>query len=98
MGGGRSWNAHTAITVVSWRATGVDEFARVQAHVYVDVTLRGPGNTINGTPITVAGKDASVWALDLRDLSRHARSTSGYLTFEDSFTLGMKLVRIVNYL
>ena len=25
-----------------------------------------PGNTINGTPITVVGKDASVWALDLR--------------------------------
>jgi hypothetical protein len=35
--------------------------------VYVDVTLRGPANTINGTPITVAAKDASVWALDLAE-------------------------------
>jgi hypothetical protein len=33
--------------------------------VYVDVTLRGADNTINGQPIAVQGKDASVWALDL---------------------------------
>ena len=43
----------------------VGEIARAGSRVYVDVTLRGSANTINGTPITVVRKDASVWALDL---------------------------------
>ncbi|MGH8986789.1 MAG: hypothetical protein ACRDY6_23400, partial [Acidimicrobiia bacterium] len=43
----------------------VGEIARSESRVYVDVTLRGSGNTINGAPMTVVGKDASVWALDL---------------------------------
>jgi hypothetical protein len=44
----------------------VGEFGRAGSRMYVDVTLRGPGNAINGTPISVVRKDASVWALDLR--------------------------------
>ena len=41
----------------------VGEIARTGAHIYVDVTLRGPDNTIAGDPIEVRGKDGSVWAL-----------------------------------
>ena len=72
--GGTAWLAHYrpdgtpafARTIAGTAFGRVGEIARVQSRVYVDVTLRGPGNTINGTPIAVAGKDASVWALDLR--------------------------------
>jgi hypothetical protein len=71
--GGTAWLAH-------YRPDGTPEFARTIAgtafgrvgeidrngtRVDVDITLRGPDNTINGQPIAVQGKDASVWALDL---------------------------------
>jgi hypothetical protein len=71
--GGTAWLAHYgpdgaprfARTIAGTANGRVGEIARVGSRVYVDVTLRGPANTINGTPITVAAKDASVWALDL---------------------------------
>ncbi len=71
--GGTGWLAHYgpdgaprfARTVAGTANGRVGEIARTGSRVYVDVALRGPANTINGTPITVRGKDASVWALDL---------------------------------
>jgi hypothetical protein len=71
--GGTGWLAHYgpdgtprfARTIAGTANGRVGEIARTGSRVYVDVTLRGPANTINGTPITVAAKDASVWALDL---------------------------------
>ncbi len=72
-GGGTAWLAHYrpdgtpefARTIVGTAFGRVGEIARSGVRVYVDVTLRGPGNTVNGTPLAVQGKDASVWALDL---------------------------------
>ena len=71
--GGTAWLAHYgpdgaprfARTIAGTANGRVGEIARAGSRVYVDVTLRGPANTINGTPITAAVKDASVWALDL---------------------------------
>jgi hypothetical protein len=70
--GGTGWLAHYgpdgaprfARTIAGTANGRVGEIARTGSRVYVDVTLRGPANAINGTPITVVGKDASVWALD----------------------------------
>lgn len=45
----------------------VGEIGRAGSRVYVDITLRGTDNTINGKPISVVRKDASLWALDVRD-------------------------------
>ena len=72
--GGTAWLAHYrpdgtpgfARTIAGTAFGRVGELARVGSRVYVDVTLRGSENTINGKPISVVGKDASVWALDLR--------------------------------
>ncbi len=63
----------TASTTLTWsrsRIAGtafgrVGEIGRTGTRLYVDATLRGTDNTITGTPISVQGKDASVWALDL---------------------------------
>jgi hypothetical protein len=71
--GGTAWLAHYrpdgtpefARTIAGTAFGRVGEIARVGARVYVDVTLRGPDNTINGRPIPVRGKDASIWAIDL---------------------------------
>jgi hypothetical protein len=71
--GGTGWLAHYgpdgaprfARTIAGTANGRVGEIARTGSRVYVDVALRGPANTINGTPITVVAKDASVWALDL---------------------------------
>ena len=71
--GGTGWLAHYgpdgaprfAHTIAGTANGRVGEIARTWSRVYVDVALRGSANTINGTPITVRGKDASVWALDL---------------------------------
>jgi hypothetical protein len=71
--GGTAWLAHYgpdgaprfAHSIAGTANGRVGEIARAGSRVYVDVALRGPANTINGTPITVAAKDASVWALDL---------------------------------
>ena len=71
--GGTAWLAHYrpdgtprfARTIAGTANGRVGEIARSGSRVYVDVTLRGPANTIDGEPITVAGKDASVWGLDL---------------------------------
>jgi len=71
--GGTAWLAHYrpdgspgfARTIPGTTNGGVGELARVGSRVYVDVTLRGSENTVHGEPITVVGKDASVWALDL---------------------------------
>lgn len=72
--GGTAWLAHYrpdgtpefARTIAGTAFGRVGEIARVGARVYVDVALRGSANTVNGKPISVVGKDASVWALDLR--------------------------------
>jgi len=72
--GGTAWLAHYrpdgtpgfARTIAGTAFGRVDEIARNGSRVYVDVALRGSANTINGKPISVVGKDASVWALDLR--------------------------------
>ncbi len=74
-GRGTAWLAHYgpdgtprfARTIAGTANGRVGEIARAGSRVYVDVTLRRSDNTIDGTPITVAGKDASVWALDLGD-------------------------------
>jgi hypothetical protein len=71
--GGTAWLAHYrpngtpgfARTVAGTANGRVGEIARAGSRVYVDVALRGSANTINGTPIAVVRKDASVWALDL---------------------------------
>ncbi len=71
--GGTAWLAHYrtdgtpefARTVAGTAYGRIGEIARAGSRVYVDVTLRGTGNAINGQPIAVVGKDASVWALDL---------------------------------
>ena len=63
---GRDGVPRFARTIAGTANGRVGEIARVGSRVYVDVTLRGSANTMNGSPITVAGKDASVWALDLR--------------------------------
>jgi hypothetical protein len=71
--GGTAWIAHYrsdgtpefARTIAGTAFGRVGEIARVDARVYVDVTLRGPDNTSNGQPIPVQGKDASLWAVDL---------------------------------
>ena len=73
--GGTAWLAHYrpdgtpefARTIARTASGRVGEIARVGARVYVDVTLRGPGNTSNGQPVSVQGKDASLWAVDLAD-------------------------------
>jgi hypothetical protein len=41
------------------------ELARSGRRIFIDVVLRGSGNTGAGTPLPAAGKDASVWAIDL---------------------------------
>jgi len=72
--GGTAWLAHYrpdgtpefARTIAGTAFGRVGEIARNGTRVYVDLALRGPANTINGKPITVVGKDASVWSLDLR--------------------------------
>jgi hypothetical protein len=72
--GGTAWLAHYrpdgtpafARTIAGTAFGRVGEIDRTGDRVYVDVTLRGPDNTINGRPIAVQGKDASVWALDVR--------------------------------
>jgi hypothetical protein len=71
--GGSAWLAHYrpdgtpefARTIAGTAFGRVGEIDRTGTRVYVDVTLRGDDNTINGEPIPVQGKDASVWALDL---------------------------------
>jgi hypothetical protein len=71
--GGTAWLAHYrpdgtpafARTIAGTAFGRVGEIDRTGTRVYVDVVLRGADNTINGQPITVQGKDASVWALDL---------------------------------
>jgi hypothetical protein len=71
--GGVAWLAHYrpdgtpafARTIAGTVFGRVGEIGRTGTRVYADVTLRGTDNTINGTPISVQGKDASVWALDL---------------------------------
>jgi hypothetical protein len=71
-GAGTAWLAHYepdgtprfARTIAGTANGRVGEIARAGSRVYVDVTLRGSDNTINGKPITVVRKDASVWALD----------------------------------
>jgi hypothetical protein len=71
--GGTAWLAHYrpdgtpefAHTIAGTAFGRVGEIDRTGTRVYVDVTLRGDDNTINGQPIAVQGKDASVWALDL---------------------------------
>ncbi len=71
--GGTAWLAHYRpdgtprfVRTIPGTANGrVGEIARAGSRVYVDVALRGGENTVDGKPITVVGKDASVWALDL---------------------------------
>jgi hypothetical protein len=71
--GGTAWLAHYrpngtpgfARTIAGTANGRVGEIARVGSRVYVDISLRGSRNTINGKPIAVVSKDASVWALDL---------------------------------
>jgi hypothetical protein len=71
--GGTAWLAHYrpdgrpafARTIAGTANGRVGEIARVGSRVYVDVTVRGPDNSINGKPISVVGKDASVWAVDV---------------------------------
>jgi hypothetical protein len=73
--GGTAWLAHYrpdgtpgfARTIAGTANGRVGEIARVGSRVYVDVTLRGSQNSINGKPLAVVRKDASVWALDLGD-------------------------------
>jgi hypothetical protein len=71
--GGTAWLAHYrpdgtpgfARTIAGTANGRIGEIARVGSRVYVDISLRGSRNTINGKPIAVVSKDASVWALDL---------------------------------
>ncbi len=71
--GGTAWLAHYrpdgtldfARTIAGTAFGRVGEIDRAGTRAYVDVTLRGSGNMINGQPIAVQGKDASVWRLDL---------------------------------
>lgn len=42
------------------------ELARTGQRVHLDVVIRGDENTIDGSPISAVGKDAAVWAVDLR--------------------------------
>ncbi|MEO6468777.1 MAG: hypothetical protein ABIP21_06730 [Acidimicrobiia bacterium] len=71
--GATAWLAHYrpdgspdfARTIAGTVFGNTGKIARVGHRVYVDITLRGPGNTVNGTPLTVVEKDGSVWALDL---------------------------------
>jgi hypothetical protein len=71
--GGTAWLAHYrpdgtpafARTIAGTPFGRVGELDRTGTRVYLDVTLRGSANTINGQPIVVQGKDASVWAFDL---------------------------------
>jgi hypothetical protein len=71
--GGTAWLAHYrpdgspdfARTIAGTASGRVGEIDRTGSRVYVDVALRGSGNTSDGTPIATVGKDASVWALDV---------------------------------
>ena len=61
--GGTAWLAHYrpngtpefGRTIAGTTFGRVGEIARLGARVYLDITLRGPDNTINGQPITVQG-------------------------------------------
>ena len=72
--GGTAWLAHYrpdgtpafARSIAGTADGRVGEIARAGSRVYVDIVLRGPDNTINGEPISVVRKDASLWALDVR--------------------------------
>jgi hypothetical protein len=71
--GGTAWLAHYGpdgsvrfARIIAGTAFGrVGELDRDGNRVYLDVTLRGPDNTINGRALPTQGKDASVWMLDL---------------------------------
>jgi hypothetical protein len=73
--GGTAWLAHYgpdgsirfARTIAGTAFGRVGELARLGNRVYLDVTLRGDDNTINGRALPTQGKDASVWMLDLAD-------------------------------
>ena len=73
--GGTAWLAHYrpdgtpafARTIPGTADGRAGEIGRAGSRVYVDITLRGADNTINGKPISVVRKDASLWALDVRD-------------------------------
>jgi len=72
--GGTAWLAHYrpdgtpafARSIAGTADGRVGEIARAATRVYVDITLRGPHNTLDGKPISVVRKDASLWALDVR--------------------------------
>jgi hypothetical protein len=71
--GGTAWLAHYgpdgsirfARTIGGTAFGRVGELARDGNRVYLDVTLRGPDNAVNGHPLPTQGKDASAWMLDL---------------------------------
>ncbi len=71
--GGSSWFAHYdpeghvvfASTLPGTADGRIGEITRSGSRVYLDVTLRGPANTVDGQPIAVTGKDSSAWAIDL---------------------------------
>lgn len=42
------------------------EIGRVGERVYLDIVIRGSGNTVDGRPLEATRKDGSLWALDLR--------------------------------
>jgi len=71
--GGTAWLAHYrpdgtpgfARTIAGTVFGRVGEIARTGTRTYLDVTVWGPANTVNGQPLPAVGKDASVWSLDL---------------------------------
>jgi hypothetical protein len=71
--GGTAWLAHYgadgsirfARTIAGTAFGRVGELDRDGTRVYLDITLRGPDNEIDGTLLPTVGKDASVWMLDL---------------------------------
>lgn len=70
--GGSVWLVHyrpdgtvSAATIEGTVGAGADEIDRSGDRIYLDVVVRGSQNNPAGVPIEAAGKDASVWALDL---------------------------------
>jgi len=73
---GAAWLAHYrpdgtvgfATTIPGTANARPGEIARAGQRVYLDITLRGPRNAVNGTPLPALGADASVWSFDLANM------------------------------